>query len=342
MPASPMPTARGGARRLGFYRLLNRIPWPRSFIGRLLVLCIAAMSVPVAVSLGLVVVFLGPESVNRTALLGAALIGDLAGVCLLLIGLRHALEPVRLSAEALDVYQRDGRLPPLPGHYDDEPGRLMHAIGRTITSMESIHAELLHRAETDPLTEIANRRRFLRRAAEELDDACLSGTPLALVVLDIDRFKVINDTFGHAAGDEVLRTVAGLVGRTLRSRDAFARIGGEEFAILMPATTLPEAVLIAERLRHWIATLPLADIDGATVTASFGVTEADTGDRDITVVLHRADMALYDAKRGGRDCVAYRSLGDGQLEMAAMRKRLPAVSLAAPSGGGSDSVWLID
>jgi diguanylate cyclase (GGDEF)-like protein len=341
-----MPVAQSGVNReafgrLGFYRFLNKFNWPKSYLGRLLLVCGAASCVPLAVSIGMVVAGGDLIAQDRLGLIAAIVAGHLVAIGLMLVGLRLALEPVRLSVEALDAYQRDRQLPQLPSHYDDEPGRLMREIRRTILSVESVHADLLNRAETDPLTEIANRRRLVRLGTDALTEARRSGAILSLVILDIDRFKAVNDTYGHAVGDLVLRLVAGLIGRDLRARDSIARIGGEEFAILLPDTPLAEAVLIAERLRHRIASLPIPALDGAGVTASFGVTAADRDDPTIERIMHRADTALYDAKRGGRDCVAYRSTDDvGEDDhVAPVRFPIAAVTTRAASG---DVAWIVD
>jgi diguanylate cyclase (GGDEF)-like protein len=349
-----MPAARSGTDRdpvsgLGFYRFLNRLGWPKSYLGRLLLVCALASCVPLLASLGLVV--FGGDAIahGRFGLIAGIVAGHLAAIGLMLVGLRLALEPVRLSVDALDSYQRDRCLPQLPTQYDDEPGRLMREIRRTILSVESVHADLLNSAETDPLTEIANRRRLLRRGTEALAEARRAGTTLSLVILDIDRFKSVNDTYGHPAGDLVLRLVSGLVGRDLRDGDSIARIGGEEFAILLPDTPLAQAVLIAERLRYRIGSLPIPALDGAGVTASFGVTAAGSDDPGIERIMHRADAALYDAKRGGRDCVAYRPAdsvggdgGDGDCFAPEKAPLAAVVKRAAAGAGKGDVAWIVD
>ena len=349
-----MPAAQSGADReasgaLGFYRFLNRLVWPKSYVGRLLLVCAAASCVPLLASLGLVVFGGDTVAQGRFGLIAGIVAGHLAAIGLMLVGLRLALEPVRLSVEALDSYQRDRRLPQLPTRYDDEPGRLMREIRRTILSVESVHADLLNSAETDPLTEIANRRRLLRHGTEALAEARRAGTTLSLVILDIDRFKSVNDTYGHPAGDLVLRLVSGLVGSDLRDGDSIARIGGEEFAILLPDTPLAEAVLIAERLRYRIGTLPIPSLDGAGVTASFGVTVAGSEDPGIERIMHRADAALYDAKRGGRDCVAYRPADDAGEDgseddyIAPAKAPFTAAAKKAATGAGKgDVAWIVD
>lgn len=309
MPASQLGADRNGPRELGFYRFLNSLSWPGTYLGRLLLVCAVALSVPLFASLGLVA-YLDDRPIETPTIFVAALVGDAVGIGLMFLGLRLALKPVRLSLDALNAYRRDRCLPLLPGYYDDEPGRLMREIGRTIVSAEMVRADLLHRAETDPLTGVANRRRFLRRGLRDLDDTRRSGEALSLVILDIDRFKGINDTHGHAAGDEVLKLVADLLASALRRRDSLARIGGEEFAIMLPDTPLDDAVAIAEQLRQRMISLPMPLLGGAAITASFGVSAAQCDDADIEALMRRADRALYDAKRSGRNAVASRSQDD--------------------------------
>jgi diguanylate cyclase (GGDEF)-like protein len=165
--------------------------------------------------------------------------------------------------------------------------------------------ELLeHRASTDALTGLFNRRAFESRLARELEAADTSGAPLSLVLLDIDRFKNVNDSFGHPAGDEVLIEVAARLRETSRKGEVLARLGGEEFVWMLPGTDGEDAVQAAERARRSIAAAPFAVVGAVTVSA--GVCElADAGKAHL---MDRADQALYRAKRYGRNStVRYRS-----------------------------------
>jgi diguanylate cyclase (GGDEF)-like protein len=124
-------------------------------------------------------------------------------------------------------------------------------------------------------------------------------------MFDIDRFKQINDTYGHAAGDSVLKTIANLAKEAVREVDFVARIGGEEFAILLPEVSVEQALVTAERLRERVAERSL-DYQGQKLafTASFGVTQLDEADQDFETVLHRADQAMYRSKKLGRNQVS--------------------------------------
>ncbi len=166
--------------------------------------------------------------------------------------------------------------------------------------------ELRLLATTDALTGLWNRRRFLEQADEELARARRYGRPLSLVMIDIDFFKRVNDSFGHDGGDAVLRWFSDCLRRCLRKTDFLGRLGGEEFSALLPETDADGAVLVAETLREAVAAQPAMLPDGRTipVTASFGVSQTTESGRDkVSDVLCRADEALYAAKHGGRNRV---------------------------------------
>lgn len=163
----------------------------------------------------------------------------------------------------------------------------------------------LHRiANTDALTGLANRRAFFEALEEEAEQSERSGAQLWVTILDIDRFKRINDNYGHPAGDEVLRAVAAIIRRALRSNDLVGRIGGEEFGVLMPRTTRAQAEMVSERLRLAVANTPfvLPSAKVIEVTLSAGLAVRAKGE-DSTHLLSRTDIALYMAKKDGRNLV---------------------------------------
>ena len=172
-------------------------------------------------------------------------------------------------------------------------------------------ARLMRSGFTDVLTGWNNRRYLLVRLGEELARARRDGTRLVCLMLDIDHFKRVNDTWGHAAGDAVLRELAQRVESQVRASDVAARYGGEEFVILLPNTGVDAAAKLAERVRAAIAGSPIALPNGETltVTASIGIAEAAPGQDDTDLktfgdsLLARADVALYAAKSAGRDQV---------------------------------------
>lgn len=167
-------------------------------------------------------------------------------------------------------------------------------------------------AHTDALTGLQNRRAFLETAERELHRARRLAHPLALITFDIDHFKQINDTYGHAAGDKVLQAIAERCRQQVRSIDLVGRFGGEEFAVLLVEADLSEALDVAERLRICLLTEPIVVGDyQIAATASFGVVTLTDGATEIDALLRRADVALYAAKRSGRNRVAAYRSGSG-------------------------------
>lgn len=159
-------------------------------------------------------------------------------------------------------------------------------------------------ALTDPLTGLANRRQTEYRGAEAFRLARASGQPFSVLAIDIDHFKQVNDSFGHAVGDVVLQRVGRECQRTLRRLDLMGRIGGEEFCGLLPETANEAALQVAGRLRAGVEALDLGDVvPGLRVTVSVGVAQARPADPDFAAVLARADAAMYRAKQSGRNRV---------------------------------------
>lgn len=175
-------------------------------------------------------------------------------------------------------------------------------LREVVSILERRTAKLEQIANTDSLTGVHNRAFFDRALHAELERLARYDTgPFALMLIDIDRFKTINDCFGHLRGDEVLKGVAALIRERLRSTDVFARWGGEEFAILLPHTTLEGARVFAERLRKAIAATDNLACP-VPITASFGLAESCPGDQKQSLI-ERADRALYRAKHNGRNRV---------------------------------------
>jgi diguanylate cyclase (GGDEF)-like protein len=175
-------------------------------------------------------------------------------------------------------------------------------LGRV--ALERARDELQVMATVDGLTGVFNRRRFLEIAADELERARRYARPLSVIAVDLDYFKTVNDRFGHAAGDVVLKVLAQILQGQTRRQDAVGRMGGEEFSIILPETSIGTAVALAERMRTQLRSEPVVTGDvTVTVTASLGVAEVAPSDRSVEDVLQRADRALYQAKHLGRDRV---------------------------------------
>jgi len=173
---------------------------------------------------------------------------------------------------------------------------------RDITVRKQVEQALHELTLRDPLTGVANRRHFGLRAAEEFARARRFGHRLSFIMLDIDRFKQINDRWEHAAGDRILINLCAVARTVLRQEDLFARIGGEEFAVLVPETDLEGAFRLAERLRRHAAKQAVAEgEDRITYTVSAGVATLATEDATADFALQRADEALYTVKHAGRN-----------------------------------------
>lgn len=185
--------------------------------------------------------------------------------------------------------------------------RLMIFAGQAAVAIENaqLFEQAYYLSVTDPLTELTNRRHFFEVARFEFERTHRYPRTLSVMVIDIDHFKNINDTYGHAVGDAALREVAARIKHSVRTVDIVARYGGEEFIVLMPETALHEASQVAERVRSSVANRPIVD-DTVSVTAtlSIGVAEMDENSKNIDQLIVYADKALYEAKAAGRNRVA--------------------------------------
>ncbi len=173
----------------------------------------------------------------------------------------------------------------------------------TITDRKLLEFELAKIAATDALTGLPNRRYFFEAAKLEVARVRRFGTAASVIMIDLDHFKAVNDTHGHAAGDKVLRCFAEVCRNSLRQIDVFDRIGGEEFAAILPGTNEAAAHSVAEKLRNAVYETPIkVGRNLINISASFGVAEVRSVDMGIEDSLGRADLALYAAKRAGRNC----------------------------------------
>ncbi len=223
---------------------------------------------------------------------------------------REALaEPGRPVTIEYRVHKADGEI----GWFETRARAIVNAAGevdaavsaiRDIGERKALESRLRAAADTDPLTGLANRRAFLRQLDRTLADGG-AGLPASIALLDLDHFKKVNDSYGHAAGDTTLMLIADVCRKSLRGDDMVARIGGEEFALLLAGVSESEAAGVCERMRHEVARCAIPIDAGRTIhiTASIGVAEltvARTGPEALSI----ADAALYRAKAEGRDRVA--------------------------------------
>jgi diguanylate cyclase (GGDEF)-like protein/PAS domain S-box-containing protein len=188
--------------------------------------------------------------------------------------------------------------------FPDLEKQQIFAVARDVSGRRALEDELRRLATTDSLTGANNRRHFLEQASAELKRSRRYGAPLAVLMLDIDHFKQVNDSFGHDAGDEVLKKLVDSCLQTLRSSDLFGRFGGEEFVALLPETSEQAALQTCERLSQELAGTRIRTHRGTIqITASIGLTMLTGSDQDLDSLLKRADNALYEAKNAGRNLI---------------------------------------
>jgi diguanylate cyclase (GGDEF)-like protein len=178
-----------------------------------------------------------------------------------------------------------------------------------VTARQAREDELSHRALHDPLTGVANRTLFVERMAAAMRLRRRSGVPLAVLAIDLDDFKQLNDLYGHLEGDRALVTVAERLSSAVRHADTVGRIGGDEFLVLSLETTADDAMALARRLVE-LVTEPIPIVGGtAAIGVSVGVAVADKSDPTVDALLEAADQAMYDAKRAGKRGVRLRRPG---------------------------------
>ena len=274
--------------------MLSRL-FPRNFTAKIVMVCFLGIHVPLITFAGFVLLGSGDRSDVMT--LGILLGATLAGTAVTVTVLHALLTPLRLVSRRLTRWSPgDLDSDPLPEDYRDEVGRLMKVANRMLRNVDRQIADTTRAAETDPLTGLLNRRGLDRIWPD------IAGAG-ALLLFDIDRFKAINDTFGHPAGDAVLRRVGQIVQRSVREGDVICRLGGDEFLLWLPDAGQAEAQALGERLR-----LAVADRKGGresegvalgpTISLGAVVTALPV---DLPWLMDEADRALYRAKQAGRN-----------------------------------------
>lgn len=233
-------------------------------------------------------VLLDDYHTGRTSDLGKSYWGKVAGA------------PITWSSEFLGVLFVFSDQP--FGENDLKMLELFSAHAAAALRNARLHQQISQMAVTDSLTGIYNRRYFFEIAEKEFRESTRYKRPLSVVIFDLDHFKKINDTFGHARGDEILRAVVQRCAGSVRRPDTIGRYGGEEFVILLPETDGEQGFRLIERLRQELASTPVeTDTTPALVTASFGIAALTSDITDLLTLLNRADLALYHAKQTGRN-----------------------------------------
>jgi diguanylate cyclase (GGDEF)-like protein len=197
-----------------------------------------------------------------------------------------------------------------PNKFDETDQLLLEQIAQqAVLSIQNAHhhQEVTQQAKLDSLTGVSNHNHFIERLYEEAKEALISLVPLSLIMLDIDYFKLYNDTYGHIVGDQVLRLTVQAIQSHIKKTDIVGRWGGEEFGVILPNATTSQAKMVANRIRRTLAELPLFDVEGLTIpkpTISQGIGNLPEHTSDVDDLIIIADRALYKAKDRGRDQVA--------------------------------------
>jgi len=221
---------------------------------------------------------------------------------LMMIDTIHDVREVEIRMRSAQGREFMSELAAISIDFSGEPAILVSL--NDISQRKKLEAELFHQANTDSLTGISNRRFFMIQAEQEIRRARRFSRDLSIIMMDLDHFKHINDTFGHAAGDSALETIVRASLESLRESDMMGRLGGEEFGIILPETSLEAATEVAGRLLVHIAETPIATAKGAIhCTTSLGVAELSKSDNTIDDLLSRSDEALFRAKNKGRNRV---------------------------------------
>jgi diguanylate cyclase (GGDEF)-like protein len=280
---------------------------------------------------------IGADLRLAVAIVGAASIGAAVGSALSLLWMhrrfgRLVLRAERLGASMAGSSGGDPGVLPVPApHVVGLATRLELALGDLAARLTRAY----HEARVDPLTGVASRSALLTALIAEVERAGRYDRPLSIAFVDVDDFKAINDTWGHAAGDSVLRGIAQELRANLRASDLVGRYGGEEFLLVLSETGPREAGLLADRLRTLVgqrrfSVVPNVDV---AVSISIGIAGARGRDLQVDALIHDADAAMYSAKAIGRDHVRVFTGAGGESVLA----RRPRPSVASVAGAGSSA-----
>lgn len=210
--------------------------------------------------------------------------------------------PLKIGAKIIGVISAQSYKPNMYTNEDRKTLELLAANVAIAIENARLFDEIQKLAITDPLTQLNNRRKFEEMASKEFERSLRYDRPLCAIMIDLDQFKHINDTYGHLAGDQVLISLANLCKKDLRNIDILARYGGEEFIILLPETTTAQALLTAERLRQDCEANEVGTSQGPiAITISLGVSELNKSCKTLEELVDRADQALFESKRTGRN-----------------------------------------
>jgi diguanylate cyclase (GGDEF)-like protein len=294
------------------YALLARLGFPKSYRAKILLVGFLGFHMPLIalVFYFLACLFLGAQASIRPApyVLVPLLIAPLAGTIVALWVIRDLLAPINLVISSIRGYFHDRRVPELPVGFSDEAGKLMAEVQYAMEELDATIHSLEALSGTDHLTGLLNRRAAEERLAEDLARAKRNSGELVVAMVDTDRFKSINDTHGHQAGDVCIQQVAEVMRRKTRKGDWLARWGGDEFVMVMwDASVFASAEMVFGRINADLAQSPIRLPQGGELLLSVSVGACRySGEDDIRELLSQADAAMYEAKREGRPWVLAR------------------------------------
>ncbi len=271
----------------------------RSLIAKIFLVSFLSVHVPL---IALIIHLLSGFDTGPVPVFTLILVATLVGTAICLFAIWRFIRPLHHLAEALMKYPQDKSVLKLQSEGADEIAIVTDVTKSMLWQVEELTKKLKHQATTDFLTGLGNRRWLTEQLPAAQSQAERSNEPLSVILFDLDKFKHINDEHGHEVGDNVLMIVGEIVKDSLRPYDLAARIGGEEFCIILPRTSGEAALSIAERLRAAFEASYLDPLPIGRVTCSFGVVQAGPDER-LQQLLRRADTALYKAKAAGRNTV---------------------------------------
>lgn len=288
---------------LRLYQLLARLPGPIHFSRRILAIAFIGTHIPLLILIGFLLSHGAWSQQAKITALVIILFSTLLGTVVTLSALQAYTEPVQAAIAAMENYVKSHQLPRLPTTYPDELGTLLAQTQSTLTLLHQEIEAVQELSLRDELTQLHNRRFFNYQSRLLLNHAQRHGQSLCLMICDLDHFKQVNDQFSHQVGDLVLQKVSKVLMTETRSLDLVARLGGEEFAVVLPDTDLKQAEPLGERLRfaiadyHWTTVHP-----ELTITLSIGISDQQAGST-IPDLMVAADQNLYQAKNKGRNQV---------------------------------------
>lgn len=282
-----------------FYDIMYRLKIPGSYVGRIFTICFVGVHIPL-ISFILVVVGEGRLFADL-GYVAVLVLATVVGTSLTCIGIFAILAPVRSATLALEAYSESRQLPELPTRYLDLAGRLMTRVQATILALDGRIATLEGLSSTDPLTSLFNRRWLSEEGEATIEKAQAGGKLLSLLVIDVDRFKQLNDRHGHTTGDKVLILVADAIRAGIRSSDYGVRLGGDEFCVLMEGADKATAAEAGQRIREAVRQSAKLLLGVEPVSLSLGVATLHPDDAGFHDMFLRADGNLYRAKAAGRN-----------------------------------------